>query len=45
MSGSRCISGAHEPLEVNLMADEAAVLMTLGRGECPHAQGKCWFLA
>lgn len=40
MSASRCISGAHEPLDVNLMANEAAVRVTLGRGECPHCPGQ-----
>lgn len=40
MCASRCISGAHEALDVNLMADEAAVRTTLGRGECPHCPGQ-----
>lgn len=36
MPASRCISGGHNRVDVDLAADEAFVRIALGRGRCPH---------
>ncbi len=40
MPGSRCISGEHASVDVDLMADEAAIRVRLTGGECPHCPGQ-----
>lgn len=40
MPASRCISGQHDRVDVDLMADEDAIRVALGRGVCPHCPGQ-----